>query len=100
MDRARGFLEAIREHPDDDTPPLVFADYLDEHGGTPERARAAFIRAQVRAEHLDPTDVARWALEDEAAELLSGHGAEWVASLQGLVDRWEFRRGFVEDVWL
>ena len=35
---------AICEHPDEDTPRLVFADYLDECG---EAAYAAFVRAQV-----------------------------------------------------
>jgi uncharacterized protein (TIGR02996 family) len=99
MDHARAFLEAIHEQPDDDTPRLVFADWLDEHGGAQERARAAFIRAQVRAEPLDPHDPARWSLEDESRQLLAEHGSEWAAPLQGLADRWEYRRGFVEEVW-
>src|SRR5688500_9073233 len=37
-------LRAICEQPDEDTPRLVFADYLGEHD---EAARAAFIRGQV-----------------------------------------------------
>ena len=37
-------LRAICEHPDEDTPRLVFADYLDEHD---EGVQAGFIRAQV-----------------------------------------------------
>jgi uncharacterized protein (TIGR02996 family) len=36
-------LAAIREHPEEDTPRLVYADWLDEHG---EAERAGFIRAQ------------------------------------------------------
>src|SRR4051794_27217534 len=39
------FLGDIIEHPDDDAPRLVYADWLDENGN-PERAE--FIRAQVR----------------------------------------------------
>src|SRR5580704_8605623 len=35
---------AVCANPDDDTPRLVFADWLDEHG---EEKRAAFIRASV-----------------------------------------------------
>jgi len=37
------FLQAILESPDDDTSRLVYADYLDEHGG-PDRAE--FLRVQ------------------------------------------------------
>jgi uncharacterized protein (TIGR02996 family) len=40
----RGLLRAICEDPSDDTPRLIFADFLDDHG-QPERA--AFIRSDV-----------------------------------------------------
>jgi uncharacterized protein (TIGR02996 family) len=32
MPDEQGFLTAIREAPDDDTPRLVYADWLDDHG--------------------------------------------------------------------
>ncbi|MBY0228736.1 MAG: TIGR02996 domain-containing protein [Gemmataceae bacterium] len=41
------FLADIRENPEDDTPRLVFADWLADHG---EEERGEFIRAQVRGE--------------------------------------------------
>jgi uncharacterized protein (TIGR02996 family) len=37
-------IRAICEYPDDDTPRLIFADYLEENG---DAERAAFVRAQV-----------------------------------------------------
>jgi uncharacterized protein (TIGR02996 family) len=37
------FLESILESPNDDTPRLIYADYLDEHF---ETDRAKFIRVQ------------------------------------------------------
>ncbi|HEY1190616.1 MAG TPA: TIGR02996 domain-containing protein, partial [Gemmata sp.] len=37
-------MAAIAAHPDEDTPRLVFADWLDENGD-PERAE--FVRAQI-----------------------------------------------------
>jgi uncharacterized protein (TIGR02996 family) len=40
-----GFLRAICTTPDDDTPRLVYADWLDEHG---EHERAEFIRVQFK----------------------------------------------------
>jgi uncharacterized protein (TIGR02996 family) len=43
-----GFLEAIREHPDDDGPRLVYADWLDERG----EARGEFIRTHCLLGHL------------------------------------------------
>ena len=44
-------LAAIRAHPDEDTPRLVFADYLEENGAAP---RAAFVRAQVELARTPP----------------------------------------------
>lgn len=38
---AAAFLRAIAANPDDDTPRLVFADWLEEHG---EPERAEFVR--------------------------------------------------------
>src|SRR3954471_9486928 len=37
-----GFLADIIEHPDDDAPRLIYADWLEENG---DQARAQFIRA-------------------------------------------------------
>jgi uncharacterized protein (TIGR02996 family) len=54
------FLEAILATPDDDTPRLVFADWLDEHGN-PERAD--FIRVQCQLARLPEDDPSRAALE-------------------------------------
>jgi uncharacterized protein (TIGR02996 family) len=90
------FLEAIREHPGDDAPRLVYADWLDEHG---DPDRAEFIRTQCRLAGLGEDDPARDALELRERALLAGHGAAWREELppwarKGAV----FRRGFVEGV--
>jgi uncharacterized protein (TIGR02996 family) len=45
---AEALLAAVCADPDDDTPRLVYADWLEEHGDERWRARAAFIREQVR----------------------------------------------------
>jgi uncharacterized protein (TIGR02996 family) len=47
----RGFIEDIVADPDDDTPRLIFADWLDEHG---EEERAEFIRLQCEYAGLEP----------------------------------------------
>lgn len=49
MTERDAFLRAICDEPGDDTPRLVFADWLDEHD---ERERAEFIRVQCRLNHL------------------------------------------------
>src|SRR4051794_770757 len=89
-------LRAIREHPDDDAPRLVLADWYEEHG---DPARAEFIRAQVRLARLPARDPARAPLEARAAALLKRHGGRW---RQGL-PRWavtnaryaRYERGFL-----
>ncbi len=80
-------LAAILAHPDEDTPRLMYADWLQENG---QPDRAEFIRIQ-----CDPT--AEEAAEDRAAELEERNRAKWLAGLPQFPDaRWEFRRGFPE----
>ena len=47
---ADAFLDAIFDHPDDDTPRLVYADWLQEHG---QEDYAQFIRLSIRAKTGD-----------------------------------------------
>jgi len=78
MDRLadhEAFLRAIFAAPADDTPRLVYADFLDE-AGDPDRAE--FVRAQCELDRLAAGDDAdrRAALEGRAAVLLERLGAE------------------------
>lgn len=114
-----GFIDAICRDPDDLTPRLVAADWLEEHGDT---ARAEFIRVQCElAELLDgvqphhhhsldmicdpdsPEDQAWkhrvWKLQERERELswITSH-SDHCFGLLPLPDDWTFRRGFVEEV--
>jgi uncharacterized protein (TIGR02996 family) len=92
-------LSAICEDPENDTPRLVYADWLEEHG---ESERAELIRTQI--------ELARGAkgkryttLVAREAELLQAHAAEWAEPLQEFILDWSssayvFRRGFVEEI--
>ena len=82
-------LVAIRAHPDEDTPRLIYADWLDENG-RPDRAE--FIRIQCAP---DADEVAR----DRAAELQERNYGKWLAGLPRFSDtRWDFHRGFPEHL--
>jgi uncharacterized protein (TIGR02996 family) len=85
------FLQAIADHPDEDGPRLVYADWLDERG---DADRAELIRTQCELARLPETDPRRWLLEDRARALLERHESRWLGDMPDAVQSWEFRRGF------
>jgi uncharacterized protein (TIGR02996 family) len=99
------FIRDIREHLDDDTPRLVYADWLDEHG---DPSRAEFIRIQCELARLDDDDPIREERQERSTVLEKAHAARWLGNLrQALdrprarqIDRWTFRRGFLEALVL
>jgi uncharacterized protein (TIGR02996 family) len=98
----RAFLQDILTHPNDDTPRLVYADWLEETGDPERAARAEFIRVQYALQGLPPGDARRPQLEERERDLRAAHEATWATPLRelGQVRAWEFRRGFVEKVTL
>jgi uncharacterized protein (TIGR02996 family) len=94
MSLEQGFLDAVIETPDDDTPRLVYADWLDRRGDP----RAEFIRVQIDLERLPLDHSRRDTLERRERELLDKHAREWAEPLHPLVREWVFRRGFIERV--
>ena len=60
MTDREALLRAIIDHPDEDTPRLVYADWLDENG---DSKRAAFIRAQIEYHRLEAADTVVNALD-------------------------------------
>src|SRR5262245_35830763 len=94
MARPDAFLRAIADHPDDDGPRLVYADWLDERGDP----RGEFIRTQCEAERLPEFDDRRADLEARADDLLAAHEADWLGPAAAVLADWEFRRGFVGRV--
>lgn len=88
-----GLRATIIAEPDDDIARLVYADWLDENG---QPARAAFVRAQVRAAQAEPFSPEALAYEAEAERALEGNRGAWTKALVSRVVRCEFRRGFIE----
>jgi uncharacterized protein (TIGR02996 family) len=93
-DRARGFLEDIIAHPDDDAPRLIYADWLEERGDP----RGAFIRMQVELARAPLDDPRRPEWEFRVHDLLEDHEEEWLGPVGERVVGWQFRRGFVDAV--
>ena len=94
-DDRTALLRAVLAVPDDDTPRLVYADWLDEHG---DPARAEFIRLQCRIAEREQAAHVSWKDPDRIREreLEAKDRSRWQAELgsfRGLY--WhEFRRGF------
>jgi uncharacterized protein (TIGR02996 family) len=91
MSMQSAFLKDIAKNPEDDTPRLVFADWLEENG---EPERAAFIRLQCRLATMGKYDLERYGLEAEEAGLLAKHAKQWLKPLSHITTAIEFRRGF------
>ncbi len=74
MSDEKALLAAIWAHPHEDTPRLMYADWLDEHG---QSERAEFIRVQIEAERQ--RDNPSWTqFGERAKQLLEAHEAEWI----------------------
>jgi uncharacterized protein (TIGR02996 family) len=89
------FLQDVCEHPDDDAPRLVYADWLDEHG---QSERAEFIRVECELEHAEEYGPHWRQLSARQLALIQAHKKEWVKPFKGWTYSTYFRRGFVETV--
>lgn len=102
----QSFLRAMVEAPEDDTPRLVYADWLEEFGDDADRDRAEFIRVQCELSGMridSPEHVSRSrSLRSRAFDLEQKYGKQWVAELKLPKNRhtypW-FRRGMVSRLW-
>lgn len=81
------FLRDIKANPDDPTPRLVLADWLEEHGDSVRAARGEFLRLQsLAALPLYP---------EREAELLRRFETAWLGPLRPLAISWSWRRGLL-----
>jgi uncharacterized protein (TIGR02996 family) len=87
------FLRSILDDPEDDTPRLVYADWLDEQG---DADRAEFIRVQVELARLAERDPRRPELQRRERNLIRRHKRAWLGVLPTGVTFLRFRRGFAE----
>jgi uncharacterized protein (TIGR02996 family) len=74
-------LNAAKAEPDDDTPRLVLADWLQEQDSPADVARGEWLRCLVEADRMIPEDPRRPELVRRARELWYEHRAAWVVPL-------------------
>jgi uncharacterized protein (TIGR02996 family) len=94
-DELCGFLDGIKEVPDDDAPRLVLADYLEEHGH-PERGE--LIRRQCEAARLAAAGRDAWQVERRERDLITDFAERWLAPWAKWLgfERRRFVRGLVD----
>jgi uncharacterized protein (TIGR02996 family) len=91
----QALFQAILDHPDEDDPRFVYADWLEENG---DSDRGEFIRLEVKLHrnnklrHIDPKDPA----SSRHHELKLQHRDRWLAQMPKLegIRWWAFWRGF------
>jgi uncharacterized protein (TIGR02996 family) len=90
-------LRAIGEHPEEDTPRLMYADWLEENG-QPERAD--FVRNQVELGRIGIDDPARRPLVVKNVRYLNHFVPAWKAQLPCVpkIEWGDFNRGLIEEV--
>lgn len=94
MTERDAFLADICEHPDEDAPRLVFADWLDDQG---ESTFAEFIRLQCALARTSADDPRRTRWQQREEELASTVGVQF-AEIAALCDQVVYRRGFIEVI--
>lgn len=94
MDERRAFLDEFIEHPDDDVPRLIYADWLDEQGD----ARGEFIRVQCELAQTDRLSPDFYELTDRSEKMLDEFGSEWATELKQNVRKVAFHRGFIDTI--
>jgi uncharacterized protein (TIGR02996 family) len=92
------FFREIKENPDDDTPRLVFADWLQEHGDVAAAARGEFLRLSVLRHRLSRDDPSYGLLKRREGELFRQYGWTWLGPFADAARSWTFERGMVQFV--
>jgi uncharacterized protein (TIGR02996 family) len=86
MSEKDALLTAIRDNPEDDTPRLAYADWLDEQGGAANEAHAEYIRLEIQ--HARDFPKLGWFKAKEIAQkpaqqLFRRYADEWFPALYG-----------------
>lgn len=94
--QVRSFFRTIKENPDDDTPRLIFADWLQERGDIADAARGEYLRLCVLRHRLSPDDPTYSVLKRREGELFTQYRWNWLGPLVDAARRWTFERGMIQ----
>lgn len=96
----RSFFRAIKENPDDDTPRLIFADWLQERGDAHTVARGEFLRLRVLRHRVSPDDPSYDLFRRREEELFTRNCWSWLSPqlLSGASKAWSFERGMFQII--
>lgn len=107
MTDLQSLYAGICAQPDEDTPRLVLADFLDEQGGKDNQFRADFIRTHCQLSREEPWSQpwralsSHWTdLRNRVDRLAAGHKLPWVSHLKTRVRAFYFERGLVGELTL
>lgn len=107
MTDLQALYAGICAQPDEDTPRLALADFLDEQGGKENVFRADFIRTHCQLSREEPWSEAwralnvKWdKLHGKATDLAMKHKLPWVLHLKGRIKAFYFERGLVGELTL
>jgi uncharacterized protein (TIGR02996 family) len=90
-------LKAVIAEPDDDSPRLIYADWLEENG---QEARAEFIRVQVALAWSREGSREYRELEARAEKLQRKHDIIWAGPFREATTHWGYYRGFIHHTTL
>jgi len=93
MSDETALLRVIAAHPDEDTPRLAYADWLDEHR---DAERASFIRGQIELARLETDSPHRRVVAFQCRQLLDAREDDWLDPRDAFSFDWNWSRGFVE----
>jgi uncharacterized protein (TIGR02996 family) len=85
MTEEDAFLDAIRSKPDDDVTRLVYADWLDEQGGSRNLAKSAFLRLECEFGKLSDDAENHQETEKQLHEMAKTLAAEWLGVVSKMV---------------
>ena len=107
MTDLQALYAGICAEPDEDTPRLALADFLDEQGGKENEFRADLIRTHCRLAREEPWSEPwrelndRWrAISTSTTMLAQKDWPSWLIHLKGRVRAWAFERGLVGHLTL
>jgi uncharacterized protein (TIGR02996 family) len=87
----RILLADVKAQPDEDTPRLILADWLQDQGDP----RGELIHLQVVRARLTVDEPRHDELLRREWQILSRHALDWLGPLADLASGWEFLRGFI-----